>query len=42
MVYTYMIKVYAYLVKSGKRLIETLPVNYQLPVAELLATESEV
>ena len=37
----YMIKVYAYLVKSARRDIESLPVDYQNPVAEYLATMAE-
>jgi len=38
-VYNYMIEVYAYLVKSGNRTIESLPVEYQLVVAEYLADQ---
>jgi len=37
----YMIKVYAYLVKNAQRDIETLPKEYQTPVAEYLATANE-
>jgi len=36
-VHSYMIPVYAYLVKSGSRTIESLPLEYQLVVAEYLA-----
>lgn len=35
---TYMIAVYAVLVKNGKREIEELPEAYIIPVAEYLAT----
>lgn len=38
--YTYMIKVYAYLIKAGRKTIEQLPEVYQLPVAECLASEA--
>lgn len=38
----YMIPVYALLVKTGKRDIETLPEVYQIPVAEFLAAQIEV
>ena len=38
---TYMIAVYAVLVKNGKREIEELPEAYIIPVAEYLATEEE-
>lgn len=41
MVYAYMVKVYAFLVKAGRRTIESLPEEYQIPVAEYLATEAE-
>ena len=41
MVYQYMIPVYAFLVKAGSREIESLPNQYQLPVAEFLAGEVE-
>lgn len=37
--YEYMVKVYAFLVKVGRREIESLPNEYQLPVAEYLASE---
>ena len=48
MVYTYMIKVYALLVKGGKYAISAednpnnlsvVPENYQIPVAEYLASQ---
>lgn len=38
---TYMIAVYAILVKNGKREIEELPEAYIIPVAEYLATQEE-
>ena len=38
--YNYMIKVYAYLVKAGRREIEQLPEAYQVPVAEYLASQN--
>ena len=41
MVYPYMIKVYAFLVKAGRRTIVSLPTEYQVPVAEHLAAEAE-
>lgn len=41
MVFQYMIPVYAYLVKAGSRTLESLPEQYQLPVAEYLATQAE-
>ncbi|CAM5798222.1 MULTISPECIES: CD1375 family protein [Brevibacillus] len=41
MVATYMVKVFAYLIKAGRREIETLPEEYQAPVAELLAAQVE-
>ncbi len=37
MLYNYMIKVYAYLVRIGYKNIEDLPEEYRLPVAEYLA-----
>jgi hypothetical protein len=40
MVYDYMIKVYAFLVKGGRRAIESLPEAYQMPVAECLAAQA--
>ena len=39
---TYMIAVYAVLVKNGKREIEELPEAYIIPVAEYLATQEAV
>lgn len=41
MVYQYMIPVYALLVKAGSRTIESLPKQYQIPVAEYLAAQVE-
>jgi len=41
MIYEYMVKVYAFLVKYGKRRLEDLPEPYQVPVAEYLANEVE-
>lgn len=38
--FNYMVKVYAYLVKAGRREIEQLPEAYQIPVAEYLAGQS--
>lgn len=49
MVYTYMIKVYALLVKGGKYAMSAednpnkllvVPENYQIPVAEYLASQA--
>lgn len=37
MVQKYMIPVYAFLIKSNLRGIETLPIDYQIPVAEYMA-----
>lgn len=37
----WMIPVYALLVKTGKREIESLPQVYQIPVAEYLAAQVE-
>lgn len=37
----YMIPVYALLVKTGKRDIESLPEVYRIPVAEYLAAQVE-
>ena len=39
MVYNYMIKIYAFLVKADRKQIEDLPLEYQIPVAEYLTTE---
>lgn len=39
---TYMIAVYAVLVKNGKREIEELPEAYIIPVAEYLAISSQI
>ena len=39
MIYAYMIPIYAFLVKHGKRTLENLPEAYQVPVAEYLALE---
>jgi len=41
MIYSYMIPIYAFLVKHGKRTLEDLPEPYQIPVAEYLANEAE-
>lgn len=41
-VQTWMIPVYALLVRTDKRGIETLPDVYQIPVAEYLASQIEV
>lgn len=38
MVQKYMIPVYAFLLKSGARSIETLSTDYQIPVAEYMAS----
>ncbi|MBV1817663.1 hypothetical protein KUA25_06250 [Bacteroidales bacterium MSK.15.36] len=38
---TYMIKVYAVLVKNDKRDIEALPEEYVVPVAEFIASQEE-
>lgn len=37
MMYKYMIPVYAFLVKAEVRTIESLPIDYQIPVAEYMA-----
>ena len=42
MVKEYMVKVYAMLVKVGKRDIENLPEIYKIPVAEYLANQEDV
>lgn len=39
MIYSYMIPIYAFLVKHGKRTLENLPEAYKVPVAEYLALE---
>ena len=41
MVYQYMIPVYAFLIKAELRTMESLPTQYQVPVAEYLANEAE-
>ncbi|WP_201024433.1 CD1375 family protein [Sporosarcina koreensis] len=41
MVYQYMVPVYALLVKAGAREIDSLPKQYQIPVAVYLAAEVE-
>jgi hypothetical protein len=38
-VYDYMIKVYAFLIKAERKTIDQLPEIYQIPVAEYLASE---
>lgn len=35
----YMVKVFAFMVKSGMKEIEDLPEHYQVPVAEYLAAQ---
>ncbi|WP_170292124.1 CD1375 family protein [Heliobacterium mobile] len=37
----YMVNIYSILVRAGRRAIESLPEEYQVPVAELLATKNE-
>ncbi|MTV47857.1 hypothetical protein GJ688_02515 [Heliobacillus mobilis] len=37
----YMVKVYAFLVKVGRRDLNTLPADYPIPVAEYLASQVE-
>ena len=37
MVQKYMIPVYSFLIKSDLRNIESLPIDYQIPVAEYMA-----
>ncbi len=37
----YIVKVYAYLVKNGKREIDTLPEAYAIPVAEYIVELEE-
>lgn len=37
----YMVKVYAYLVKVGRRDIDSLPEAYRVPVTENLASQVE-
>jgi hypothetical protein len=37
MVQKYMIPVYAFLIKADLRGIESLPIDYQIPVAEYMA-----
>lgn len=41
MVFPYMIPVYGLLVKAGSREIDSLPEQYQIPVAEYLAEKVE-
>lgn len=41
MVYDYMIKVYAFLVKQEARTVESLPEAYRIPVAYYLAGQIE-
>lgn len=40
-IYSYMVAVYAQLVKAERRTIESLPFEYQIVVAEYLAAEAE-
>lgn len=37
MIQKYMIPVYSFLIKSDLRIIENLPLDYQIPVAEYMA-----
>ena len=41
MVKEYLVKAFAFLVKATGREIESLPVDYQIPVAEYLVREVE-
>lgn len=41
MIKQYMVKVYAFLIKAGKRDIDSLPDGYKLKVAEHLASLEE-
>lgn len=41
MVREYMIPVYGLLVKAKRRTIDSLPIDYQIPVAEYLAKQNE-
>jgi hypothetical protein len=41
MVKDYLVKAYAILVKGGRRELDTLPEDYQIPVAEYLVTQEE-
>ncbi|RAP28635.1 hypothetical protein C2W64_04691 [Brevibacillus laterosporus] len=41
MVKEYMIPVYGLLVKAGRRSIDSLPQDYQIPVAEYLSKQNE-
>ena len=41
MAFPYMIPVYGLLVKAGAREIDSLPKQYQIPVAEYLAEQVE-
>jgi hypothetical protein len=41
MVKTYMVAIYAFLIKLGKREIESIPEIYQIPVAERLVELAE-
>lgn len=42
MIYNYLIKVYAYLVKAGRKTIEEIPAEYQILVAEMLVKDSNI
>lgn len=42
MVFEWMIPVYGWMIKMGKRTIETIPERYRLPVAEWLVAQAEV
>jgi hypothetical protein len=41
MIKQYMVKIYAFLIKAGKRDVESIPEAYQIPVAEYLAQQEE-
>ncbi|SKC67965.1 CD1375 family protein [Maledivibacter halophilus] len=41
MIKQYMVKIYSFLIKAGKREIEGIPESYQIPVAEHLAHQEE-
>lgn len=38
-VYMYMVGVYAFLIKAGRRTLEGIPEEYQKPVAEFIAEQ---
>jgi len=41
MVKSYMVKVYAFMIKAGMRNVEELPENYREPVAIYMAEQEE-